>query len=105
MDEANLDLIFFSLSDKTRRGILSHLSKNESTFGELAQKFTSSKQAISKHVSILEKAGFIKKEKNGRVCHCSFNPRPLNKVLNTVKDYKIYWEKQLGNLESFLDQL
>lgn len=105
MKAKDLDLLFYSLSDETRRSILTLLSKGEMTFGEITENFSSSKQAISKHLMILEQAGFVKKNKEGRICHCKFTPEPLDNVVNVVEKYRQFWGKQLKKLDSYLDQL
>jgi len=100
--EESLNLLFHSLADGTRRDILKLVAKEELTFGEITKRFASSKQAISKHIMILEKAGLVKKEKSGRICKCKFEPEPLHEVIDTIEEYKEFWNGQLNNLENYL---
>ena len=62
---------FQALSSTVRRKILAYLSKTSLTAGEIAQRFEISKPALSKHLSILESAGLIAREKKGQFVHYS----------------------------------
>jgi ArsR family transcriptional regulator, arsenate/arsenite/antimonite-responsive transcriptional repressor len=63
----SVDKVFEALSSAPRRRILAYLSKTDMTAGEIAQRFADimSQPAISKHLSILENAGLIWREKHG----------------------------------------
>jgi len=65
------DKIFEALSSAPRRRILAFLSKTDMTAGEIAQRFSDvmSQPAISKHLSVLENAGLIWREKRGMNVH------------------------------------
>ena len=57
MDDSQLDATFAALADATRRAILAKLAHGEATVNELAEPFEISKQAVSKHIQVLELAG------------------------------------------------
>src|SRR5215471_9345010 len=67
----SIDKIFEALSSAPRRRILAYLSKTDMTAGEIAQRFadTMSQPATSKHLSILENAGLVWREKRGQNVH------------------------------------
>src|SRR3981081_3518650 len=67
----SIDKIFEALSSAPRRRILAFLSKTDMTAGEIAQRFadTMSQPATSKHLSILEGAGLVWREKRGQNVH------------------------------------
>jgi ArsR family transcriptional regulator, arsenate/arsenite/antimonite-responsive transcriptional repressor len=69
--EMSIDKIFEALSSAPRRRILAYLSKTDMTAGEIAQRFASmmSQPAISKHLSVLENAGLVQREKRGQHVH------------------------------------
>jgi ArsR family transcriptional regulator len=69
--EMSIDKIFEALSSAPRRRILAYLSKTEMTAGEIAQRFADvmSQPAISKHLSVLENAGLVWREKRGQNIH------------------------------------
>lgn len=63
-----MDKVFEALSSTPRRRILAYLSKTEMTAGEIAQRFAGvmSQPSISKHLSLLENAGLVWREKRGQ---------------------------------------
>src|SRR5262245_59358090 len=67
----SIDKIFEALSSPPRRRILAYLSKTDMTAGEIAERFSDvmSPPAISKHLSILENAGLVWREKRGQHMH------------------------------------
>jgi DNA-binding transcriptional ArsR family regulator len=90
-----LDLLFYALSDPTRRQILSMIKTGTQTIGELADPFKMSLAAISKHVKILEKAKLLRREKIGRIHECSFNPEALKSAEECIKFYTNFWNDSL----------
>ena len=72
-----LDDVFSALSDPTRRAILSMLLEDDMAVTDVAAPFEMSLAAISKHLSILTRAGLISQEKRGRVKWCRLEPDAL----------------------------
>jgi ArsR family transcriptional regulator, arsenate/arsenite/antimonite-responsive transcriptional repressor len=66
-----VDKIFEALSSAPRRRILAFLSKTDMTAGEIVDRFADamSQPAISKHLSVLENAGLVWREKRGQNVH------------------------------------
>ena len=60
-NETQLDRTFGALADPTRRAILAVLASDDATVGELAEPFTISRPAISKHLRVLETAGIVER--------------------------------------------
>ncbi|MBS0385005.1 MAG: winged helix-turn-helix transcriptional regulator [Proteobacteria bacterium] len=77
-----MDLIFDALASTPRRKILAYLSEAELTAGEIAARFSMSKPSISKHLSILERAGLIRGEKRGQFVHYALVRENLVNTLN-----------------------
>jgi len=98
-----LDRTFGALSDATRRAILMKLASGPSSVGVLAAPFDMSRPAISKHLRVLEKAGLVKTEKDGRVSRCQLDARPMKDAAEWVEWYRIYWEQQLESLAKFFE--
>lgn len=75
--------IFEALSSTPRRLILSYLSKTDMTAGQIAERFkdTMSAPAVSKHLSILESAGLVWREKRGQNVHYGLKPDGLSATL------------------------
>lgn len=97
-----LDLLFYALSDPTRREILRLIKEGTKTIGDLADPFKMSLQAISKHIKILEEAKLLKREKIGRIHECSFNPEALKSAEECIKFYTSFWN---NSLDAFADEL
>lgn len=77
-----MDKIFSALASTPRRKILAYLSATSLTAGEIAERFEMSKPSLSKHLSILENAELITREKKGQFVHYSLNPDKLTNSLN-----------------------
>jgi DNA-binding transcriptional ArsR family regulator len=98
-----LDLIFYALSDATRRKILHMLQKKTRTVTELAEPFRMSLAAVSKHIKILERAELIQRTKSGRLHHCTFNPTKLKTAEACIQHYTQYWNQRLDALASEIE--
>ncbi len=99
---APLDRTFSALSDPTRRAILARLRSGTATVGELADPFDMSLNAVSKHVRVLERAGLIEREVQGREHHCRLRAEPLRAAAGWTVDYREFWAGRLDALGDFL---
>jgi len=77
-----LDKVFSALASQPRRKILAYLSATSLTAGEIADRFEMSKPSLSKHLSILENAGLISREKKGQFVHYALVPQNLTNTLH-----------------------
>ena len=77
-----MEKVFEALASQPRRKILAYLSSTDLTAGEIAARFSMSKPAISKHLSILENAGLIRGEKRGQFIHYGLVRENLVNTLN-----------------------
>jgi len=102
--EAQLDAAFAALSDRTRRGILARLAEGEATAGQLAEPFAMSLPAISKHLKVLEGAGFLLRTREGRFHRCNLDAGPLKFAAGWISTYKQFWEGQLDQLARYLEE-
>lgn len=68
-DRMSADKVFEALSSATRRRILAFLSRTDMTAGRIAERFEMSQPAVSKHLSVLENAGLVWREKRGQHVH------------------------------------
>jgi DNA-binding transcriptional ArsR family regulator len=80
-----LNNTFAALADPTRRGILMKLADGERSVGELAAPFDMSLPAISKHLSVLQRAGLITREREGRIRRCNLDREPLADALGYIR--------------------
>lgn len=104
-NEAHLTAMFSALADPTRRAILTRLAQGEATVSELAEPFGLRQPTISKHLRILEEAGFIRQERDAQR-----RPRnlvvggPLKDIDAWLNPFREQWERRFDALESFLDK-
>jgi DNA-binding transcriptional ArsR family regulator len=99
-----LDSVFAALSDPTRRRILHLLARAESCVTELAKSFSVSLPAISKHLRVLEKAGLIRRERDGRVHRLRLEAKPMRDAAAWIERYRGFWEKQFDALADYLEK-
>ena len=78
------------------------ISNQPMTPNALAEKFDSSRQAVSKHIKILTECGLIAIKQQGRERYCEARLQKLNEVSEWVEQYKIFWTKKLDALDEFL---
>ena len=100
--EKSLDRVFYALSDPSRRKMLHSLASNGCQVKDLANSFSFSKAATSKHLGVLEEAGLIKKTRNGREVLCSINSSTLQNVEEWIHFYRRFWDERLNALEAFV---
>ena len=72
---------------------------------EIASPYQMSLPAVSKHLTILGKAGLIARRREGRVLYCHVNAVPLKSAASWIERYENIWERQLNSLGSYLDDL
>jgi DNA-binding transcriptional ArsR family regulator len=99
---AQLDAIFAALADPTRRAILSMLLEDDMAVTDVAEPFDVSLAAISKHLSVLERAGLIVQEKRGRLKWCKLEPAALKTPSVWMQGFGQYEPINLDDFERFL---
>lgn len=98
-----LDETFFALSDPTRRLMLARLARGDMTVTELSEPFDVSAPAISKHLRVLERAGLLTREREGRIRRCHLVAGPLREAEEWVQQYRQFWEARLDQLADYLE--
>ena len=101
--DGQLDRVFRALGDRTRRKLLSRLAGRPAMITELAKPFAMSLPAVSRHIRVLESAGLVRREVDGRVHHCSLRPAPLKTVEAWLTHYRRFWEGKLEALARFVE--
>ena len=96
--------VFSALADPTRRAILARLAQGEITVGELAAPFEMSLPGISKHLSVLETAGLIEREKQGRLRRCHLKAAPMKEAADWISHYSEFWEARFESLARYLEK-
>lgn len=98
-----LDAVFAALSDPTRRAILTMLLEDDMAVTDVAAPFDMSLAAISKHLSILARAGLIEQEKRGRVKWCKLDPDALRAASVWMQSFGQFEPVNLDAFERFLE--
>lgn len=101
---SNLNLIFAALSDPTRRDILERLKLTSFNVGELARNYNISLAAVSKHVSILQRAGLIKKRIEGTAHYLELEISQIKKIDNYLEQFESAWAARVQNLNKNLSE-
>ena len=94
--------VFQAIADPTRRKILNVLAHESLNLNAVAEKFHSSRPAISKHIKILTECGLITIKQQGRERYCEAKLQKLNEVSEWINQYKVFWTKKLDALDEFL---
>ena len=102
MEADPLSATFGALSDPTRRAILARLAKGEALVGELADPFTISLPAISRHLKVLQQAGPIERKAEAQWRRCALNPESLIEAASWIDRYSDFWESRFDALEGSL---
>jgi DNA-binding transcriptional ArsR family regulator len=97
-----LDLLFHALSDPTRRAMLARLAQGPATVTDLAAPSGLRLPTILRHLSVLEGAGLIASQKDGRVRSCAFQPQALAPVQDWLAAQRAVWEGRLDRLDAYV---
>lgn len=97
-----LSLVFGALADPTRRAILGRLAEGDATVSELAEPFSISMPAISRHLKVLEHAGLISRSRSGQWRSSSLEATPLKEATDWMERYRIFWDASFDRLDAHL---
>jgi DNA-binding transcriptional ArsR family regulator len=100
-----LDRTFAAIADPTRRRILAQLANSDECVTELARPHSMSLAAVSKHLVVLEKAGLVKRRREGRVHSLALEAKPMQEAQAWLDRYRKFWEGNLDQFEKYLDKL
>lgn len=100
-----LSAVFGALADPTRRAILARLTEGDLTVGQLAEPFTMSQPAISRHLKVLESAGLISRHRRATARLSHIEGEPLREATEWLARYRAYWEERHERLDELLEAL
>lgn len=103
--EDRLDRAFTALADPVRRRMIASLSTGPATVNELAAPFDITKQAISKHIKVLEQAGLVTRTRDAQRRPVHLNPRTLESLTSWIDTYRLIHEQQFRRLDALLDTM
>lgn len=96
------DQVFDALANGARREIVARLSRGRATTPDLGRDFEITKQALSRHLRVLEDAGLIERRLRGRVHELNLVPDQLEGMSRWVTTIRDNWSWNLDRLESVL---
>lgn len=101
-DDGSLDSAFMALADPVRRRIIARLSRGQATVNELAEPFAITKQAVSKHIQVLEQAGLVTRTRDAQRRPVHLNPARLEALTAWIDQYRLVREEQFRSLDAVL---
>ena len=104
MSTDQLSDVLTAISHPCRRTIIRRLADGPARFTDIARPFDLALNAITKHLKLLERAGLISREKQGREVLISFQPDPLRLVSGWVHDYERFWSQRLDQFQEHFKQ-
>lgn len=100
-----LNFVFGSLSDPTRRDILKKVSKKSMSVSEIAAHYQLTFAAIAKHLDVLHRAKLITKSRRGKEQIVSIYPDTLAAASKYIETYQQLWENRLDSLDKYLGSI
>jgi DNA-binding transcriptional ArsR family regulator len=97
-----LDATFSALADPTRRAILARLAQGDATVNELAEPFSLTLQAISKHLKVLEGCGLISRGRHAQFRPCHLEPQSLDPAVDWIEQHRRLWTERFDKLDEHL---
>ena len=99
---AQLDGMFQAIADPTRRAVLSRLGTGPASIGELAAPFDMALPSFMKHIRYLERTGWIRSRKTGRVRTCTLERKSFDVIETWLGEQRGIWEGRTDRLERFV---
>lgn len=94
--------IFQAIADPTRRAILTLIAIQALTPNAMAEKFDMSRQAVSKHIKVLQECELIKPHQSGREIYYHFNPKKMQEFDKWIEQFRKTWEARFNQLDKVL---
>lgn len=97
--------IFTAIADPTRRAIITLIAVQALTPNAMAEKFDMSRQAVSKHIKVLQECEIIMPEQIGREIYYHFNPKKMKEVDKWLAPFRLMWEDRFSKLDKVLKNI
>ncbi|MFA7688069.1 MAG: metalloregulator ArsR/SmtB family transcription factor [Moheibacter sp.] len=97
--------IFQAIADPTRRAILTLIALHAMTPNALAEHFDMSRQAVSKHLRVLQESELIKAEQQGREIYYQLEIEKMKEIDKWLEQFRKIWEKRFDQLDQYLSQV
>lgn len=97
--------VFQAIADPTRRLILTLLATQAMTPNALAEHFDTSRQAVSKHIQLLDECELLTITKQGREIHYRLKVEKMKEIDQWLQAFRAIWEDRFNQLDDVLEQL
>jgi DNA-binding transcriptional ArsR family regulator len=104
-DHDPLDAAFAALAHPARRAMLARLAEGQATVNELAAPFDMSLPAVSKHIRVLEQAGFISRGRDAQFRPCRLNAAAMEAVADWTDQYRHIWTARFDAMDAAIKNL
>jgi DNA-binding transcriptional ArsR family regulator len=97
--------VFAALGDETRLALVAKLSAGEpQSISELTEGSALTRQAVTKHLRVLERVGLVRCMQAGRERHFAFNPSPVGEMQEYLSFVSAKWDEALERLKAFVEE-
>jgi len=100
-----LSLTFAALADPTRRAILARLALGNADVSELRKPFVLSQPTISKHLTVLERAGLVMCTRDAQRRPRTLVAVPLKDIAEWLEPFRRFWEQKFASLDDYLKEM
>lgn len=97
--------IFHALADPTRCAVVERLGLGPASTTELAQPFKMALPSFTQHLKVLEDAGLVASQKEGRTRLYKLTPEPIFEAEDWLAAQRTLWEKRLDRLQAHVERL
>ena len=94
--------VFQAIADPTRRAIILLIAFEAMTPNAIADHFDISRQAVSKHLKVLNECQLVKQEQSGREIYYLLNEIKMKEVDNWLEQFRKIWESRFNELDHLL---
>ena len=101
----HLSLVFAALADPTRRAILARLASGDADVSEIMKPFDLRQPTISKHLSVLERAGLVVRNRDAQRRPRTLAAVPLRDVADWIEPFRRFWEQKFASLDGYLNEM
>lgn len=105
MPDDPLTRVFSALADPTRRDIVARLAAGDATVNELAEPYTVSLQAVSKHIRVLEEAGLVSRRRDAQRRPCHLEAEVFDLMTAWIERYRCEAEERYRRLDAVLERM
>jgi DNA-binding transcriptional ArsR family regulator len=96
--------VFAALGDRTRLALVAKLSGGEpQSIARLTQGSQLTRQAVTKHLRVLENAGIVHSVRHGRESLYALDPKPIQEMRDYLGVVSAHWDRALSRLKAFVE--